>query len=216
MTKIELLQKILNTNLKNFDEVYEFFKQDLENIAKNPFFKIKKRYTYQNEEEKMEVEQEILLHFWKVLQEIRQNPELIAYTKTTQDIRRIVTKRVRNSVSPSLYKILGLRKRKKVVFFAEIQPNIELKNIENTVLTRELKKRLTTAIEDFLCNKNELQIDIFCQFLTKTADEYTPRTVTETLEEIAKKHGVSTITVKRHKKRLLQEFRSLLRERLSA
>jgi len=37
-----------------------------------------------------------------------------------------------------------------------------------------------------------------------------------TLEEIAKKHGVSTITVKRRKKRLLQEFRSLLRERLSA
>jgi len=56
MTKTELLQKIFNTNLKNFDEVYEFFKQDLENIAKNPFYKSKKHYTYQNEEEKMEVE----------------------------------------------------------------------------------------------------------------------------------------------------------------
>jgi len=84
------------------------------------------------------------------------------------------------------------------------------------VLTKELKKILTSAIEDFLHDKNELEIDIFCQFLTKTAAEYAPCAVTNTLEEIARKHGVSTITVKRHKKRLLQEFCSLLQERLSA
>jgi len=96
------------------------------------------------------------------LQEIRQNPELVAYTKTAQDIRKIVTKRVRNSVSPYLYKILGLQQRKKVIFLAEIQPkNIELKNTEVTVLIQELKKILTSAIRTFLLDKNELETDIF-------------------------------------------------------
>ncbi|MGB9812883.1 MAG: hypothetical protein ACPLRZ_01460 [Thermovenabulum sp.] len=178
------------------------------------FYKSCKQYVYTDDNEKAEAEQEVLMHFWKVLQEIKKNPAIIECARNTDDIRSIVAKRVRNSVSPYLYRILRLEK--KVVIFAEIQANTELKNIENTVLTRELKKALTSAIEDFLYNKNELEIDIFCQFITKVADEYAPREVTETLEEIAKKHAVSTITVKRHKKRLLQEFRSLLRKRLSA
>lgn len=211
MDKNELIEKIYSINI-NFEEVFEFFREDLQKIVDFPFYVSKKKYVYEDEEEKKEVEQEVLLHFLKVLAKIRQTPSILANAKTSDDVRRIVVQRVRNSVSPTLYKILNLQKRTIALLYGE-ELKINHENVEQKILENEKKKVIASAIAEFLRSKSKLDTIIFLQFLTKKA-QYGKYEIHLSIDQIAKIFDVSIITVKRHKGRLLQEFRSLLIERL--
>ncbi|QAT39521.1 hypothetical protein [Clostridium sp. JN-9] len=224
--------------------IVAFLLNNLKQIVNYPIFIKSKdergglKYMYDSLDEMNDVEDCIIFALYKVAKRVRERDQkycdyfnkIDIYNKSLNSIKKILAVMVRNNATADIYKTLGISNlkigyktylRKKVVcmdneVLAEtINKAIEIKStVENKIMGKELNKLINNVIDNFLIDKNKLDTTIFLNYIMASAkyEKYVVEKLTE--QRISKLCGVSEITVRRRKRKLLEQFRQTWKEEI--